>query len=706
MPGDICDAISRNSNNLLVLVNFSNMKNRFKYFTSVFLLPMLFAACNQKGVTNNKTQTLTQVDKLFADFAEKKTDKAEKLKALDIIGDKLKNISADTISVPDYLKLAHLYNELQDTKRQRTTLQHLLKVSEAQQNYPGAGYAAYYISDAYYSSTSYDSAYFYLSKAERASHLGKLSQLSGYIVLNKANILSFKKDFVGAEDKAIHALRIASVNNDTRLEYECYLSLGNALSGLNDNDKALFYYNRAFEKTPSLTADGQYLILKAQVYNSIAKIYQKRGNHSRAIVYLKKALAFGDLYKADVKVYSYLQNNLAYSKFKLKDPSALGHFKEVLRISDSIQNLPTIVSVKINLAEYYLSVNDKPTALSYISDARKKAHDNHIFEDELKTLAFLSEIDPANGVRYNKNYINLSDSLQNVERATRNKFARIEFETDEIVHQKNAAIAENKAISTQRWLILGVSIMAVLLVLALYYIKSAKAKNKELLLVKEQQKSNEQIYELMLDQQQKIEEGKQLEKKRMSQELHDGIMGRLTSIRLNLFILSKKTDPETIDKCLGHIKEIQNIEKEIRTIAHDLNKNLFSDSINFVAIVRNLFTSIENHSGINFNMEVDERIDWQIIHSNVKMQIYRILQESLQNIDKYAKASKVYINMAFDTNIITITVLDDGEGFDTNKVRTGIGIQNMHERAKEINGKIDIASEVGVGTKINLTIPI
>jgi len=105
----------------------------------------------------------------------------------------------------------------------------------------------------------------------------------------------------------------------------------------------------------------------------------------------------------------------------------------------------------------------------------------------------------------------------------------------------------------------------------------------------------------MLNQQHRIEEGKFIEKNRISQELHDGIMGKLTAIRLNLFILKKRKDPETIEKCLPFIDDIQNIEKEIRQISHDLNQNVFDDNVTFISIVENLFTMIKGHSDIDLN---------------------------------------------------------------------------------------------------------
>jgi signal transduction histidine kinase len=358
------------------------------------------------------------------------------------------------------------------------------------------------------------------------------------------------------------------------------------------------------------------------------------------------------------------------------------------------------------LGEYYLAKNDTLSANSYFNVAQKLAHKNQIFEDELKILRLLVLANPNNASYYSNRYIQLNDSLQSVERATRDKFARIEFETDEVTSKNKVVQAENNKLSQRILFILSFCLLLLLVIFLWIRMKVQKNKSRELLLKQDQQKANEVIYQLMLDQQKKIEEGKNIEKQRISQELHDGVMGRLSSIRLNLYILNKKTDEETIKKCLDYIKEIQSVEKEIRTIAHDLNRNLFSSDIDFIGIVENLFTAIKNHSNIDFNLKTGDNIDWSTVDTAIKINIYRIIQEALQNIDKYAAANKVAIRMDKQNTNLKINISDDGVGFNKKNIKNGIGLQNMQKRAEECNGTFHIASTPKKGTKISLLIPI
>ena len=236
--------------------------------------------------------------------------------------------------------------------------------------------------------------------------------------------------------------------------------------------------------------------------------------------------------------------------------------------------------------------------------------------------------------------------------------------------------------------------------------KSQKAKTRELLLTQEQQKADEEIYQLMLDQHQKIQEGKNMEKQRISLELHDGVMGKLSAVRLNLYALLYKANLIENDDFSLQIDEIQAVEEEIRNIAHDLNSNLFSDNSNFIAIVEELFAKIENHSTIHFKLQVSDSVNWDLINNTIKINLYRILQEALQNIEKYAAAKNVAVVVTQnDLNEILITISDDGNGFDTKEKNNGIGLKNMKIRMQELNGTVDIQSEVNKGTKVNLIIP-
>jgi signal transduction histidine kinase len=671
-------------------------------FCSVF-----FLSCTQKEKDTTYLYNVNTLDSLMKKALDENISTKQRIFFANKADSIIENSNNKLIKNSYYINLANVFFQIGNKDKYLNLSNRLYKRSILMNDNKGIAESTYCISMYFYNTAEYDSAYFYFKKSEKAYLYNNEKASLAFIKNIRANILTFKKDYVGAEKLSIEALKIAKQEKYNLLIYNCYITLGNSLMGLNNYKKAIEYYKKAIEETNNLKRETQYLNLKTQPYNYIANVYQINLEYNKAIATINQALQFDDFKKNDLAMYCYLTNNLAYSKFKLGDASSLNQFKETLIIGDSIKSIPIQITSKTYLGEFYLMVKDTLKANFYLKEAQKAAHKNNIFDDELKIVQLLEQANPSQSSYYSNRYIELNDSLQNVERATRDKFTRIEFETDEIVNQKEEVSKENNLLYRRIWIISGFALLSLLIIVLWFKNKSQKAKTRELLLKQQQQKANEEIYQLMIDQQQKMDEGKNSEKQRISLELHDGVMGKLSAVRLNLYAALYKANLIENEIFSLQINEIQSVEQEIRNIAHDLNSNLFSDNSNFIGIVKELFSKIENHSQINFTLQVSEAVNWDLVNTDIKIHLYRILQEALQNIEKYANAKNVAVIMTLtETKEIHISISDDGKGFDTNKKKSGIGIKNMNTRVVELNGTFTIQSEIQKGTQINLIIPI
>jgi signal transduction histidine kinase len=670
-----------------------------------FLLGLLFYSCNKKNEVQKKSD-YKEVDNLLEKCRDLKIDKKTRLKYANRINGILNHKANDSITNDYLLKLAGRYYSIDELEVYESLSIEVYKKAVKNNNFALQAKSLSYIGDYHYYKFQNDSAYMYYSKAEKTYSTLKNKGNIDRLKLYKANILYYERDFSGCETAVVNILKTIRNKKDYRLQYDCNINLGNALVGLNNHESALKYYNDANNLVEELKQDAQYQVLKIQNNFYIGFAYQQMENYPKAIFYFEKALKLGDLKQIDAVMYANTLNSLGYAKFKLGDASGFRLLNTSLAINDSLKNVVGSISSKLYLSEYYLQQKNNPLALQLGLEAKKLAIENKIFDDELKSLELLAKIDTSKRADYDHEYIKLSDSLQNVERATRNKYARIEYETDEILHQKNTLELENGKISRQRWIILGFSFCFVVLLGLLYVTKMQHARNKELQFEREQQLANEEIYQLMLDQQNKIDEGRQKEKKRISQELHDGVMSRLTSTRLNLFILTKKTDPETIQKCLTHIAGLQDIEKEIRSISHDLVQDKFIGKASFKIIMTALIEDQNHVSDTRFSLKMDETLNYAALESVAKMNIYRICQEALQNIHKYAHAKKCKISFINLYDQLHIQIKDDGIGFDPQKSLSGIGLKNMSERVESLQGKFSIQSKIGEGTLLDFFIPI
>src|SRR5690606_34538903 len=162
-------------------------------------------------------------------------------------------------------------------------------------------------------------------------------------------------------------------------------------------------------------------------------------------------------------------------------------FSEAYKISDSLQDHYSIMSVSLNASEFYNNQKNKDSALFFVNRAYNIGRETSTNDVILKSILLKAKIEEESKAKiYVLEYVVLSDSLQNKERNIRNKFARIEFETDQIVER-------NKQMAKERLWLLFLSIGLMLTLLLLYIIVSQRNKNKELKFSQQQQEANEEI---------------------------------------------------------------------------------------------------------------------------------------------------------------------------------------------------------------------
>ena len=198
----------------------------------------------------------------------------------------------------------------------------------------------------------------------------------------------------------------------------------------------------------------------------------------------------------------------------------------------------------------------------------------------------------------------------------------------------------------------------------------------------------------------------------LGEELHDNINQILATAKLFM-------DCALADDGLriNHLKEskhlIQNAMEEIRK----LSKTLLPPSVGENGLQEALTDVIEKIKLVNDKIQFD--IDWQIPNENIlneklKLTIFRIVQEQLNNIFKHANASTIIISLQQEEETLQLTIKDNGIGFDPAKKRNGVGLQNITNRAELMNGTVTINSRPGAGceliihftVKTNIPVPV
>jgi tetratricopeptide (TPR) repeat protein len=206
----------------------------------------------------------------------------------------------------------------------------------------------------------------------------------------------------------------------------------------------LLYYQKALQVAKNIAKKQPNTTLVVQSFNYISKVYQKKGDYKKSVEFAQEGLQIKSIKQTEPEIYCYLINNLGYSQFKQGDLGAENLFRETLKMAINLKNIPIQITSKTYLAELLIAKNDNLHALIYLRSAQVQAHENQIFDDEIEILKLSIGANPSKKYLYSKRLFELSDSLQVVERNTREKFARIAYETKEISQQKKIVEVKNQ----------------------------------------------------------------------------------------------------------------------------------------------------------------------------------------------------------------------------------------------------------------------
>lgn len=194
------------------------------------------------------------------------------------------------------------------------------------------------------------------------------------------------------------------------------------------------------------------------------------------------------------------------------------------------------------------------------------------------------------------------------------------------------------------------------------------------------------------------------ERNRIARDLHDSVGHALTGLNFQLQTAIKcQTDPTKIEKFLTEAHRLVAIAtQEIRQSV----KGLRSDALeteSLQTLITSLAQDFHSSTGISPQVEITERV---ALPSHLIAPIYRIIQEALNNIRKYARATKVQLDICITATQLHLTIRDNGRGFDPQQVSGGYGLQGMQERVAVLQGHLDLESQPGNGCCINVEIPM
>jgi len=268
----------------------------------------------------------------------------------------------------------------------------------------------------------------------------------------------------------------------------------------------------------------------------------------------------------------------------------------------------------------------------------------------------------------------------------------VKYETEK-KEVRIGALEKEKKMSI--WLgVAGIAILLLAFCLLLVRHRLSLQKRK---LAEQQIKQLEQEKQLIATQ--SLLDGETAERSRLARDLHDGLGGMLSVIKLNLKDAKEpaKDNPQNI-RFHNAMEMLDQTVVELRRIAHHMMP---------ASLIRNgLKVSIEDFCraipGADFQyVGGNQRLD-----SRLEVLIYRCAYELVNNVVKHANATLINVQLMIDNGLISLTVRDDGAGFDIQKVNLGAGLENIRTRVSAYNGKMNIYSSPGNGTETNIEIEL
>ena len=625
-------------------------------------------------------------------------NQVKKLLFLDSLHSFSSSLKNDSLFRKFLFNLSSEYYYLNKNEKSLAVCQKLLHLSEQAKDTTAIAKSYYYIGDSYEISHK-DSAYYYYQKAEKLYRNQKNDLMIGKMQFNKAYLLFYEGNYIESEIMLSKALPFLKKSDNKKLLYAAYNLMGANFGKLEEFDNAIKYYmlakvvlNDLMHSNNEFDKNNNY---KISLIVNLAEVYRKTEQYEKGIQELEIVMN-PTLKKEWPTYYATIIGNLGYIKMKSGNLSGVEKFlKEALAISQKSDNEASIVYKLNNLGEYYAVVHDTLKSIDYLKKSLQLAEKLHSSDDIKINLKLLSKIDYRNDSFYNKRYIVISDSLAKVQRNNRNKYARIEYETLTVED-------ENKSLSTKNlYLIIG-SFFIILVsggVLTYRYIKNKK---RELAHQVQHQKAEEEIFELLKDYQAKSNSIKLKEQNRISMELHDNVLNKLYGTRLQLGILNSSDAVEVKEKRLDYVALLQEIELEIRNISHDLHTDAIEVHLKYIDLLQDLIQEKNELAVTRFSFYDTSELDWHNIDGLVKIAIFRIVQEALLNVIKYAAANVCAITLTkIENNKLKLLIEDDGKGFENSaKENDGIGLKNIQERARLAKAELTITSKLGEGTKI------
>lgn len=545
----------------------------------------------------------------------------------------------------------------------------------------------------------YDSSRIKLDEAEKLFQSLGRTDMIGMINNARGNWHYMQSDMWNASHYYTRAAEIFHQLNDTIREFIPYQNLIASLGEIKNYEKAISLSKKLLEV---LKAQNDSLQM-AHTLNHLIINYTALGKMEEARIFIPDLLSFIDN-TIDYNLASDSYNVIGEYYFKNnKTDSAIYYYQLALEKALRNNYQPSLYYNSLGAA--YLKKGDLPKAYEYLSKAQQLAANANSRDIYYRICLHLADYykargDYRNAELYLREHQKLNDSFLVAE--TRQYSTQLEAvyennkKENEILKLRTTELENSIAIKKRTNFFYAAAGLALLL--AVYLVLQIRnAKNKRLL---QEEKINNLEKQQQVISLQSMINGQESERSRIAKDLHDGLGGLFSTIKMYFSSLQHERPELTNDELFAKSYELTDTASvELRRIAHNLMPevllklgllNAVQDLCNNINMGRLLKVSLQSYG-------MEKRLT-----GNTEVMLYRIIQELLNNIIKHSQATEVLIQFNKHSDRLTITIEDNGRGFNVEEAAASgnAGIGTIKSRVNYLNGQLNIDSKQGIGTTV------
>ncbi len=511
------------------------------------------------------------------------------------------------------------------------------------------------------------------------------------------NNMSGPYSYLGNYDSAaallLKGLQIVRQINDTSLMIRSYINLGAVLGNSGNYASSLYYLHKAEE----LAHYPGYSLYNAHLYYNLAVSHGGANDTLIQQLYGHKALKasreFRDLRMEILSLHTLGSNALYLRQFD----EAIKYFEQAKELSGDRMPYYSFLAVR-GMSQVYSGMNNLAKAKSTGIEALRLAAQTDLVEKTVSMQNYLvADIlhrlkEDSAAYYYLNEYVQLNEKVNNIERNKTIDYLEVKnkvLEKDRVIALKELEVVRQNMYIRTRNTWVGIAALGMVMVLTVLFGFYYRTRKKMQLLEKE-----DEIRRLKA-----VMTGEEKERSRIARELHDGIGSLVSAAGINLNTLGDDNE-ELVDQASFKKTEdlIAEISAEVRKTAHNLMPEILLQH-DLPEAVKLFCSYLQKEKRPAFEVQVYG--DFQGLTKDFQLAVYRIIQELVQNIIKHSKASNAIVQLHADQNLLSVTVEDNGEGYDPAVLTgQGMGLGNIDTRVKVLNGRISVDTGVGKGTSV------